>query len=89
MTLCEMYFHHVLLAHEYIMFTGLPTFTFVGPIWPFHSFFILGGDQSNHLSLRALGGLKNLLYNRAGAECNGADTFFSVKDSGVLRIFSK
>ena len=36
-----------------------------------------------------LGGLKNLLYNGAGAECNGANTFFSVKDSGVLRFFSK
>ena len=36
-----------------------------------------------------LGGLKNLLYNRAGAECNGANTFFSVKDSGVSRFFSK
>ena len=31
-----------------------------------------------------LGGLKNLLYNGAGAECNGAATFLSVKDSGVL-----
>ena len=36
-----------------------------------------------------LGALKNLLYNRAGAECNGANTFFSVKDSRVLRFFSK
>ena len=37
--------------------------------------------------LPTLGGLKTLLYNRAGAECNGANTFFSVKDSGVLRFF--
>ena len=34
-----------------------------------------------------LRGLKNLLYNGAGAECNGATTFFSVKDSRVLRFF--
>ena len=33
------------------------------------------------------GGLKNLLYNRAGAECNGANTFFRAKDSGALRYF--
>ena len=32
---------------------------------------------------------ENLLYNRADAECNGANTFFSVKDGGVLRFFSK
>ena len=42
-----------------------------------------------HGQPQVLGGLKNLPYNRAGAECNGANTFFSVKDSGVLRFFSK
>ena len=40
-----------------------------------------------HFLVRFFRGLKNVLYNRAGAECNGANTFFSVKDSGVLRFF--
>ena len=39
--------------------------------------------------IEILEGLKHLLYNGAGAECNGANTFFSVKDSGVLRLLSK